>query len=215
VQDPSPRDPLGSGQPQQPRAGPRPGRRPPTRYGSACHGSPGHGSPVTAPPAAAPPTAAPTPPAASPTAPGAAPTTEIRRDRQGRQDDRFSSGITTQENTTVRIDDLRRERRERVEEGGRRIIIEEPGNRRIVRENDRVIILHDETQRLRRTYQNAEVRVERRGTEEVTIMRRPNGVEIVTVHDEDGNLVRRVRRDPGGREVISSRTRSAASARAG
>ena len=102
----------------------------------------------------------------------------------------------------VRIDELRDLRRERVEEGGRRVIIEEPGNRTIVRENGRVIIRHDETERFRRSYDDADVRVERRGENEVTIVRRPNGVEIVSVRDPEGNLVRRTRREPGGRETV-------------
>lgn len=93
-------------------------------------------------------------------------------------------------------------RRERVEDGGRRVIIEEPGNRTIVREGDRVIIRHDETDRFRRSYGDANVKVERRGGNEVTVVRRPNGVEIVTVRDADGNLVRRVRREPGGTETV-------------
>jgi outer membrane protein OmpA-like peptidoglycan-associated protein len=101
-----------------------------------------------------------------------------------------------------RVDQLRELRRERVEEGGRRVIIEEPGNRTIIREGDRVIIRHDETDRYRRSYRDADVRVERRGAEEVTIVRRPDGTEIVTVRDDTGNLVRRVRRGPGGREVV-------------
>ncbi len=48
------------------------------------------------------------------------------------------------------------------------------------------------------------MRVERRGAdEEVTIVRRPDGSEIVTVRDEYGNLIRRARREPaGGREVV-------------
>jgi outer membrane protein OmpA-like peptidoglycan-associated protein len=36
----------------------------------------------------------------------------------------------------------------------------------------------------------------------VRVVRRPNGVEIVTIRDEDGNLLRRVRRDPRGEEVV-------------
>jgi outer membrane protein OmpA-like peptidoglycan-associated protein len=103
----------------------------------------------------------------------------------------------------IRIEDLRNQRRQRVEEGGRRVIIEEPGNRTIIREGDQVIIRHDETERFRRTYRDADVRVERRGAgEEVTVVRRPDGTEILTVRDEDGNLIRRVRREPAGREVI-------------
>jgi outer membrane protein OmpA-like peptidoglycan-associated protein len=101
-----------------------------------------------------------------------------------------------------RVEQLRELRRERVEDGGRRVIIEEPGNRTIIREGDRVIIRHDETDRYRRSYRDADVRVERRGAEEVTIVRRPDGTEILTVRDDRGNLVRRVRRGPAGREVV-------------
>ena len=104
----------------------------------------------------------------------------------------------------MRIEELRSLRRERVEDGGRRTIIEEPGGRTIVREGDRIIIIrHDETDRFRRAYRDADVRVDRRGDEEeVTIVRRPNGVEIVTVRDAEGNLIRRVRREPGGVETV-------------
>ncbi len=101
----------------------------------------------------------------------------------------------------VRIDDLRRERRER-REGGR-VIIEEPGNRTIIREGNSVIIRHDEAERFRRIYGPDDVRVERRGQgEEVTIFRRPDGSEIISVRDEQGNLIRRIRREPAGREVV-------------
>ncbi len=72
----------------------------------------------------------------------------------------------------------------------------------IIREGDRVIIRHDETDRFRRAYRDADIREERRGTENVTIVRRPDGSEIVTVRDEDGNLIRRVRREPAGQEVV-------------
>jgi outer membrane protein OmpA-like peptidoglycan-associated protein len=82
------------------------------------------------------------------------------------------------------------------------VIIEEPGNRIIVREEGREIIRHDETDRFRRSYRDADIRVERRGADQVTVVRRPNGVEIVTVRDEYGNLIRRVRRDPRGDEVV-------------
>lgn len=101
-----------------------------------------------------------------------------------------------------RIDDIRTPRRERVEDGGRRVIIEEPDDRVIIREGNRLIIQHDETDRFRRSYRGADIREERRGTENVTIVRRPDGSEVVTVRDEYGNLIRRVRREPAGREVV-------------
>ncbi|EIM29618.1 outer membrane protein/peptidoglycan-associated (lipo)protein [Microvirga lotononidis] len=101
----------------------------------------------------------------------------------------------------VRIDDLRSQRRERRE--GDRVIIEEPGNRTIIREGNQVIIRHDETERFRQTYRDADIRTERRGAdEEVTIVRRPDGSQIETVRDQDGNLIRRIRREPAGREVV-------------
>jgi outer membrane protein OmpA-like peptidoglycan-associated protein len=100
----------------------------------------------------------------------------------------------------VRIDELRGLRRERTEGG--RVIIEEPGNRTIYRENGRVIIRHDETERFSRSYGGADIRSERRGDTNVSIVRRPDGTEIVTVRDEEGNLLRRVRREPAGRETI-------------
>ncbi|AWM89082.1 flagellar motor protein MotB [Microvirga sp. 17 mud 1-3] len=157
--------------------------------------------PPAPPPSAAPaPTAAPTQPPAPtlqgirPPPPPGAPT-EARQagERDVQSFEAFEKG---------RIDDLRRQRRERTEEGGRRIIIEEPGDRTIIREGDRVIIRHDETDRFRRTYSDADVRQERRGSENVTIVRRPDGTEIVTVVDQDGHLVRRIRREPAGREVV-------------
>lgn len=101
----------------------------------------------------------------------------------------------------VRIEDLRSQRRERRE--GNRLIIEEPGNRTIIREGNEVIIRHDESDRFRRIYGAGEVRVERRGAnEEVTIVRRPDGSEIISVRDENGDLIRRIRREPAGREVV-------------
>jgi outer membrane protein OmpA-like peptidoglycan-associated protein len=153
--------------------------------------APAQSAPSTRP--AAPAQAAPPAQQAPQPAPGAS--TTIQRQPAGslQQLDSIANG---------RIDDLRGLRRQRTEEGGRRIIIEEPGNRTIIREGDRVIIQHDETERFRRTYRDADVRTERRGAEDVTIVRRPDGTEIVTVRDQDGNLIRRVRREPAGREVV-------------
>jgi outer membrane protein OmpA-like peptidoglycan-associated protein len=119
-----------------------------------------------------------------------------------RIEERFAPGPAGGERRDVRVDELRGLRRERVEEGGRRIIIEEPGGRSIVREGNRVIIEHNESERFRRSYRDADVVVERRGANEITVVRRPNGVEIITERDPDGNLVRRIRREPNQREVI-------------
>jgi len=94
---------------------------------------------------------------------------------------------------------LRSLRRERVEIGGRRVI-EEPGNRFIVREGARTFIRHDEAERFRLWGGNT--RVERRSGEIFTIAERPDGVEIITVTDANGRLLRRIRREPGRGEYI-------------
>jgi outer membrane protein OmpA-like peptidoglycan-associated protein len=93
---------------------------------------------------------------------------------------------------------LRAQRHERVE--GRRTIIEEPDHRMIVRENGRALIRHDEAERFRVTGES--VHVDRRPGEIATIVRRPGNVEIITVVDDDGRLLRRVRRGPDGREFV-------------
>ncbi|WP_407519326.1 OmpA family protein [Methylobacterium oryzisoli] len=94
-------------------------------------------------------------------------------------------------------EDVRRARRE-YNEGGR-LYIREPG-RVIVRDGDRTYIRHDETERFRELDRSA--RIERRGADTVTIIDRPGGVQIVTVVDEDGRLLRRTRRARDGREVV-------------
>ena len=49
------------------------------------------------------------------------------------------------------MDDVKKHRRQRTEDGGKRTVIEEPGNRVIVKEGGQTTIRHDETERLRRT----------------------------------------------------------------
>jgi outer membrane protein OmpA-like peptidoglycan-associated protein len=82
-------------------------------------------------------------------------------------------------------------------QGNVRIIVE-PGNRRIIHEGNRIIIRNDDSARLRR-WGNA--RFEVRGRERYTILQR-GPYQIVTVTDTNGNLLRRFRRYPGGREVV-------------
>ncbi len=81
---------------------------------------------------------------------------------------------------------------------GNQIVIREPGNRVIIRENNHVIIRHDESERMRR-WGNS--RFELRGQERLTIVRRGD-YEVVTVTDANGHLLRRFRRDSGGREYM-------------
>jgi OOP family OmpA-OmpF porin len=96
-----------------------------------------------------------------------------------------------------RMDQLRGERREFSE--GSRTIIREP-DRTIIREGGQTIIRHSEVDRFR--YGARDVRMERRGEENATVVVRPNGDTIVTTVDNDGFLLRRSRILPDGREII-------------
>jgi outer membrane protein OmpA-like peptidoglycan-associated protein len=95
---------------------------------------------------------------------------------------------------------MRQQRQERTENNGQRTVIEEPDHRMIIRENGRAFVRHDEVERFRLTGEN--VRVERRGAETVSVVRRPGDVEIVTYVDDNGRLLRRVRRTRDGREFV-------------
>ncbi|MEA2997456.1 MAG: hypothetical protein QOG74_3005 [Alphaproteobacteria bacterium] len=98
----------------------------------------------------------------------------------------------------VKMQQLQTERHQTVE--GNRTIIREP-DRVIIRENDgRFLIRHSEVDRFR--YNARDVRVERQGNNNVTIVVRPDGARIVTVLDDNGRLVRRSRVLPDGREIV-------------
>jgi outer membrane protein OmpA-like peptidoglycan-associated protein len=96
-----------------------------------------------------------------------------------------------------RLGQLRSERKE-VREGNRTVITE--ANRTIIQEGGREIIRHDPVDRFRLTAK--EVNVEHRDNLTVTAALQPDGIQIVTEVDETGRLVRRIRRDAAGREVI-------------
>jgi outer membrane protein OmpA-like peptidoglycan-associated protein len=104
-----------------------------------------------------------------------------------------------------RFDQIQKNRIERVEDGGKRRIIEEPGNRFIVKQGNKAVIRHDETERFAR---KPGARTEKRGdgTTE-TFYIRSDGVRVITVVDANGRLVRRYRRDRDGREynIIDNR----------
>ena len=61
-------------------------------------------------------------------------------------------------------------------------------------------VQHDEMDRFRYGAQN--IQVQQLGNETRTIVMRPDGSQIITVTDRDGRLIRRIRRDPMGREII-------------
>ncbi len=96
------------------------------------------------------------------------------------------------------IANLHNERRE-VVEGGRtvyyepdRVIIRDPSGQAYVR--------HNELERFR--YGARDIRSETIGGETRTVVIRPDGTEVITVVGGDGRLLRRIRRDSYGREVI-------------
>ena len=96
------------------------------------------------------------------------------------------------------MDDFRGERRES-QEGGRTVITE-PG-RIIVRDpGGQSFIRHNEVDRFR--YGARDIRTQQVGNDTRTIVIRPDGTQIITVNDRDGQLLRRIRRDERGREII-------------
>ena len=96
---------------------------------------------------------------------------------------------------------LRKQRRERVEDGGRRAVIEEPDKRVIVIEKDRSFVRHDETRRFARTGRTPKRERQKDGSI-LSIYLGFGGVEILNLEDEEGRLLRRSRRGADGRETV-------------
>jgi outer membrane protein OmpA-like peptidoglycan-associated protein len=101
-----------------------------------------------------------------------------------------------------KIEAVRSERKE-TKEGNRTVIRE--NNRTFVRVNNTTIIRHDDTDRFRRG--GGDVRVNRRGNQTETVIRRPGGVRIVNVMDDRGRLVRRTRWVNGREYVLIDNSR--------
>ena len=95
------------------------------------------------------------------------------------------------------IADVQRQRR--AVRDGDVTIYSEPG-RVIVRDADGVRLRHDENERFRDL--GGDIREERRGDDYVQDWARPDGSRVITITDQDGRLVRRIRRWPDGREVV-------------
>ncbi|MCA0317672.1 MAG: OmpA family protein [Proteobacteria bacterium] len=96
-----------------------------------------------------------------------------------------------------RVDDIRGSRRE-VDQDGVRVIYEP--ERTIIRDGEGTFIRHDENARFRQL--GGDLRSEQRGNEMYTFYDRPGGVRVITVTDGSGQLLRRIRRYPDGREVV-------------
>ena len=97
-----------------------------------------------------------------------------------------------------RLEDFRGQRRE-VQEGGRTVITE-PG-RIIIRDpSGQQYVRHNELDRFR--YGARDIKTQIVGGENRTVVSRPDGTQIITVIGRDGQLLRRIRRDNRGREII-------------
>jgi OmpA-OmpF porin, OOP family len=97
-----------------------------------------------------------------------------------------------------RMEEFRSERKE-VQEGGRTVFTE-PG-RVIIRDpSGQSFVRHDEMDRFR--FGARDIQTRQVGAETQTIVIRPDGSQIITVSGRDGELLRRIRRDPQGREII-------------
>lgn len=100
-------------------------------------------------------------------------------------------------NSVRQYDDVRRQRQE-VDASGF-TIYREPG-RNIIRENDVYFIQHDETQRFRDL--GGDIKTYRRDNTLVTTFRRADGDEIITITDANGRLLRRVKHNRDGRDIV-------------
>jgi OmpA-OmpF porin, OOP family len=96
------------------------------------------------------------------------------------------------------MDDFRGQRRE-TEQGGRKVFTE-PGRVIVVDPGGQSFIRHNEVDRFR--YGARDIRTQQVGAETRTIVVRPDGSQIITVNSRDGQLLRRIRRDPRGGEII-------------
>lgn len=97
------------------------------------------------------------------------------------------------------FDAVRQSRQQAVEDGGRRTVIQEPGNRIIIRQDNRVFIQNNnEADRFSRI-RNAQTQRRPDGFI-VSSYQRPDGFRVYSEVDSNGRLMRRYRRGPDGRE---------------
>jgi outer membrane protein OmpA-like peptidoglycan-associated protein len=96
-----------------------------------------------------------------------------------------------------RLDQVKAQRTE-THEGNTTIIKE--SNRTIIQEGGQTIIRHDASDRFRLNAQA--VNVSTRGNITLTAVVQPGGFQIVTETDVNGRMLRRIRRDAAGREMV-------------
>jgi outer membrane protein OmpA-like peptidoglycan-associated protein len=96
------------------------------------------------------------------------------------------------------MEDFRGARQES-DQGGRKVFTE-PGRIIVVDPGGQSFIRHNEEDRFR--YGARDIRTEQVGGDTRTIVIRPDGSQIITVSGRDGQMLRRIRRDRDGREII-------------
>lgn len=117
------------------------------------------------------------------------------QNRNANRDDRVKRDTRRAERGNM--DEIKKQRRQRSEDGGKRTVIEEPGNRIIVKERGgRATITHDETDRFRRGRGDVQTK-KRDGGGRLTIAVRPGGIKIYSEYDDKGRLERRYRKRNG------------------
>jgi OmpA-OmpF porin, OOP family len=97
-----------------------------------------------------------------------------------------------------RMEDFRGARQES-DQGGRRVFTE-PGRVIVVDPSGQSFIRHNEEDRFR--YGARDIQTQQIGGETRTIVIRPDGSQIITISGRDGQMMRRIRRDREGREII-------------
>jgi OmpA-OmpF porin, OOP family len=97
-----------------------------------------------------------------------------------------------------RMEDFRGARQES-DQGGRKVFTE-PGRVIVVDPGGQSFIRHNEEERFR--FGARDIQTRQVGGETQTIVIRPDGSQIITVTGRDGQLLRRIRRDERGREII-------------
>jgi outer membrane protein OmpA-like peptidoglycan-associated protein len=97
-----------------------------------------------------------------------------------------------------RLEDFRAQRQES-EQGGRKVFTE-PGRVIVVDPSGQSFIRHNEEERFR--FGARDIQTQQVGRDTRTVVFRPDGSQIITVVGPDGELLRRIRRDREGREII-------------
>lgn len=109
-----------------------------------------------------------------------------------------AAGVVAGAATALTIEAIRSQRQQTVESG--RTVYREPGRVIVQDPNGQSFVRSDEVERFR--YGARDVRVIEQGGETRTVVIRPDGTQIITVTSRDGSLLRRIRRDDRGREII-------------